>query len=75
MGHGVRTTILTYGPKELGFSSDIIQLQIGLKEKDKIRGIYDRHEFIEERKSFLIQWCDLMLSLGMKAQRIGGYLS
>lgn len=66
VGHGVRTTILTYGQKELGFSSDIIQLQIGHKVKDKIRGIYDRHDFIEERKSFLIQWCDLMLSLGMK---------
>ena len=66
VGHGVRTTILTYGQKELGFSSDIIQLQIGHKVKDKIRGIYDRHDFIEERKSFLSQWCDLMLSLGMK---------
>ena len=66
VGHGVRTTILTYGQKELGFSSDIIQLQIGHKVKDKIRGIYDRHDFIEERISFLAQWCDLMLSLGMK---------
>ena len=66
VGHGVRTTILTYGQKELGFSSDIIQLQIGHKVKDKIRGIYDRHDFIDERRSFLVQWCDLMLSLGMK---------
>ena len=66
VGHVVRTTILTYGQKELGFSSDIIQLQIGHKVKDKIRGIYDRHDFIDERRSFLVQWCDLMLSLGMK---------
>ena len=67
MGHGVRTTILTCGPKELGFSSDIIQLQIGHKAKDKVRGTYDRYDFIDERRSVLIQWCDLMLSLRMKA--------
>lgn len=66
VGHGVRTTILTCGQKELGFSSDIIQLQQGWKVKDKIRGIYDRHDFIKERRSFLVKWCDLILSLGMK---------
>ena len=66
MGHGVRTTILTYGQKELGFSSDIIQLQTGHKVNNKIRGIYDRHDFIDERGSFLIQLCNLMLSLGTK---------
>ena len=66
VGHGVRTTVLTYGQKELGFSSDIIQLQIGHKVKDKIRGIYDRHDFLEERRSFMVAWCDALLERGMK---------
>jgi len=66
VGHGIRTTVLTYGQKELGFDEKIIRLQQGWKVKDKIQGIYDRHDFMEERTKFVIAWCDDLLAQGLK---------
>ena len=66
VGHGIRTCVLTYGQKELGFDEKVIRLQQGWKVKDKIQGIYDRHDFLKERKEFLVAWCDALLSQGMK---------
>jgi len=66
VGHGVRTCVLTYGQKELGFDEKIIRLQQGWVVKDKIQGIYDRHDFLDKRREFMIAWCDALLSQGMK---------
>jgi len=66
VGHGIRTCVLTYGQKELGFDEKIIRLQLGWVVKDKIQGIYDRHDFLEKRREFIIAWCDALLAQGMK---------
>jgi len=66
VGHGVRTTVLTYGQKELGFDEKVIRLQQGWKVRDRIQGIYDRHDFLEERRLFMIAWSDALLAQGMK---------
>ena len=66
VGHGVRKTVLTYGQKELGFDEKVIRLQQGWKVKDKIQGIYDRHDFLKERRLFMVAWCDALLAQGMK---------
>jgi len=66
VGHGIRTCVLTYGQKELGFDEKIIRLQLGWAVKDKIQGIYDRHDFLEKRREFIISWCDALLAQGMK---------
>ena len=66
VAHGIRKTLLTYGQKELGFSSQIIQLQIGHQVKDKIRGIYDKHDFLNERRKFMEAWSDALLKQGIK---------
>ena len=66
VGHGVRKTVLTYGQKELGFDEKVIRLQQGWKVKDKIQGIYDRHDFLKERRMFMVAWCDALLAQGMR---------
>ena len=66
VGHGVRTCVLTYGQKELGFDEKVIRLQQGWKVKDRIQGIYDRHDFLKERRLFMVAWCDALLAQGMK---------
>jgi hypothetical protein len=67
VSHGIRTTVLTYGQKELGFDEKVIRLQQGWKVKDKIQGIYDRHDFMDERRMFMVAWCDALLAQGLKA--------
>jgi len=64
--HGIRTCFLTYGQKVLGFDEKVIRLQGGWKVKDKIQGIYDRHDFLEERRKFMNAWSDALLAQGMK---------
>ena len=66
VAHGVRTFVLTYGQEKLGFEYKVIALQQGWVVKDKIQGIYDRHDFLDERRKFMISWCDSLLAQGMK---------
>ena len=66
VGHGVRTCVLNYGQKELGFDEKVIRLQQGWKVKDRIQEIYDRHDFLDERRKFMLSWCDALLAQGMK---------
>ena len=66
VGHGVRTTVLTYGQEVLGFEERVIRLQQGWKVKDRIQGIYDRHDFLKERREFMVAWSDALLGQGMK---------
>lgn len=64
--HGIRTCFLTYGQEVLGFDEKVIRLQGGWKVKDKIQGIYDRHDFLDERTKFMNAWSDALLDRGMK---------
>ena len=66
VGHGVRTTVLTYGQEVLGFDEKVIRLQQGWKVKDRIQGIYDRHAFMDERTKFMVGWSDALLGQGMR---------
>ena len=64
--HGIRTCFLTYGQEVLGFDEKVIRLQGGWKVKDKIQGIYDRHDFLDERRKFMNAWSDALLDRGIK---------
>jgi hypothetical protein len=64
--HGLRTCFLTYGQEVLGFDEKVIRLQGGWKVKDKIQGIYDRHDFLDERRKFMNAWSDALLAQGLK---------
>ena len=63
--HGIRAIPLTMGQEVLGFDSEIIQRQLAHAIGDKIRQAYDRSQFWEERKKFMIAWCDALTAEGL----------
>ncbi|QNJ17361.1 phage integrase domain protein [Synechococcus sp. A18-40] len=53
------------GQEVLEFDSDIIQRQLAHAIWDKVRQAYDRSQFWEERKKFMIAWCDALSAEGL----------
>ena len=64
--HGIRSIPLTAGQEVLGFSAEVIQRQMAHAIGDKVRQAYDRSQLINERRRFMIAWCDALLSQGLK---------
>ena len=60
--HGFRTMASTR-LHEMGWSSDIIEFQLAHADRNKIRGVYNRAEYFEERKSMMQQWADYLDSI------------
>lgn len=56
--HGVRGTFSTYF-NEAGESSDVIELILAHKDKDKIRSAYNHAKKLDQRRALLQQWADL----------------
>ena len=63
--HGIRSIPLTAGQEVLGFPAEVIQRQMAHVIGDKVRQAYDRSEFLEERRKFMVSWCDALLSKGL----------
>jgi integrase len=63
--HGIRAIPLTAGQEVLGFSAEVIQRQMAHAIGDKIRQAYDRSQMLDERRKFMIAWCDALLSQGL----------
>jgi len=64
--HGIRSIPLTAGQEVLSFSADVIQRQMAHAIGDKVRQAYDRSQFLDERRNFMVSWCDALLSQGLK---------
>jgi integrase len=64
--HGIRAIPLTAGQEVLGFSAEVIQRQMAHAIGDKIRQAYDRSQMLEERRKFMVAWCDALLAQGLK---------
>ena len=64
--HGMRSTVRTLGQEVCRFPDLICGLNGGWKMRDKIRGIYDRHDHMEERRAFMTAWSDALLEAGME---------
>ena len=58
-GHGFRTMASTR-LHEMGWKSEIIEMQLAHADKNKIRGIYNRAEYLEERKKMMQAWADYL---------------
>ena len=56
--HGVRSTFSTYF-NEAGTESELIELTLAHKDKDKIRGAYNHAKKLDKRRELLQQWGDL----------------
>ena len=64
--HGLRRTALTTGQDVLGFPAELIQRQLSHAIGDKVRQSYDDSTLLDERRKFMIAWCDALLAQGMK---------
>ena len=64
--HGFRAMAMTHGREQLGYSQEIIRLQLAHFDRDKIIGAYDRSSFIKERTKFMNEWSDLLLENGLE---------
>ncbi len=57
--HGFRATASTI-LNELGFRPDVIERQLAHAERNKARASYNQGEYLEERRSMMQQWADLI---------------
>lgn len=59
-GHGWRRAMSTWA-NEAGFSPDAIERQLAHVPSDKVRGIYNRAEYLPERRRMLQSWADWLM--------------
>ena len=60
--HGFRTVASTL-LNEMSFHSDLIELQLAHKPRDKVRAAYNRAERLAERRQMMQAWADYLDSL------------
>lgn len=63
--HGIRAIPMTAGQEVLGFDAEIIQRQLSHSIGDKIRMAYDRSMMLDERRRFMVAWCNALIKQGM----------
>ena len=63
--HGFRHLALTAGQEVLKVDHEIIQRQMAHSFGDKIRGYYDKSQMLDERREFMIAWCDALVEQGL----------
>lgn len=51
---------------ELGFRPDLIERQLAHGDRDKIRAVYNRAAYMEERRDMMQQWADYLDGLRRK---------
>ena len=60
--HGFRTMASTR-LHEMGWKTEIIEFQLAHADRNKVRGIYNRATYLEERKRMMQAWADYLDSL------------
>lgn len=58
VGHGFRATASTILNESRQFHPDAIERQLAHKDRNKIRGIYDRAQHLDERRRLMQWWAD-----------------
>lgn len=59
-GHGFRSVGSTWA-NERGMNSDAIEMQLSHAPDDKVRAIYNRAKYLDERRAMLQQWADWLM--------------
>lgn len=57
--HGFRATASTF-LNELGYRSDLIERQLGHKERDRVRASYNQAQYLGERRNMMQAWADYL---------------
>jgi Phage integrase family. len=60
--HGFRSMASTL-LNELGYKHDVIEAQLAHAGYDKIRAVYNRAEYMEERRNLMQAWADYLVHL------------
>ncbi len=60
--HGFRAMASTL-LNEQGYSADVIEKQLAHNPREKIRGIYNRAEYLPERRKMMQEWADYLTRL------------
>lgn len=58
-GHGFRA-IASSALNEAGFRPDVIERQLAHREYNKVRRVYNRAEYLPERRTMMQQWADIV---------------
>lgn len=58
-GHGFRA-VASSALNEAGFRPDVIERQLAHVERSKVRGAYNRAEYLPERRTMMQQWADMV---------------
>jgi integrase len=70
-GHGFRSSASTILNEVLDFPPDVIERQLAHKEPNKVRGAYNRAEYLPERKKMMQRWADYLDKLATKVAKPG----
>ena len=62
-GHGWRSVFSSWA-NEAGYNPDAIERQLAHVPGDKVRGIYNRAEYLPERRAMLQAWADWLMPAG-----------
>ena len=63
--HGFRSMASTL-LNEQGYSADVIEKQLAHNPRDKVRGVYNRAEYLPERRKMMQEWADYLNELKSK---------
>ncbi len=66
-GHGFRTVASTWA-NEQGFNADAIERQLSHVPDDAIRSIYNRAEYLPERRRMMQAWADWLEKIELTGQ-------
>lgn len=58
--HGFRATARTILHERLGFSPDVIEAQLAHSVRDSLGRVYNRTEFVDQRRKMLQAWADYL---------------
>jgi len=58
-GHGFRAVAST-ALNEIGWHADVIERQLAHKERNRVRGAYNRAEYLPERRKMMQAWADMV---------------
>ena len=68
--HGFRSSFSSMAHEKSGFASEVIEKALAHEEKNKIKGAYNRAEYLEQRRQLMQWWGDKLQALEYGAEII-----
>jgi integrase len=68
-GHGFRALASTR-LNEMGWPPDVIERQLAHAERNKVRAVYNRAQYMAERKRMMQSWADYLDSLKEESNKV-----